>query len=111
MSDPRCLVNVSDRSGWYWHQCDRPAKVERDGKHYCGVHDPERRAAKERAEDAERKSAEAATDAVMAAFCERYGIPRGLFYINTTAYRGTPAFSEASVSIKSIKELLEGGAS
>ena len=26
--------------GWHYYQCNRPAKVEVDGKHYCGIHNP-----------------------------------------------------------------------
>ena len=34
------------------YQCRNRAKVERDGKPYCGIHDPERVAARRRAQDA-----------------------------------------------------------
>lgn len=37
----RCCESVRDRSGWYRCQCQRNAKVERDGKFYCKQHDPE----------------------------------------------------------------------
>lgn len=37
---PKCCAKVY--GGGYWpHSCGRNAKVERDGRHYCGTHDPE----------------------------------------------------------------------
>ena len=38
--DVKCC-DVCD-SAWGWYKCPNRAKVERDGKFYCGVHDPER---------------------------------------------------------------------
>ncbi len=48
--DTKCCVKVSpnDRYGsFHPHQCDNPPKVERDGKTYCTIHDPEYIKAKE----------------------------------------------------------------
>lgn len=36
----RCEEKVWDSSSWHSYQCTRNAKVERDGKHYCTIHDP-----------------------------------------------------------------------
>jgi len=36
-----CSERVSDYSGWHFYQCKRPVKVEREGKWYCTIHDPE----------------------------------------------------------------------
>ena len=47
-----CSVSVNEPGTWgafHPHPCGRRAKVERDGRFYCTVHDPEYRAAKERA--------------------------------------------------------------
>lgn len=45
-----CGANVypkGDRwSAFHGRPCGKPAKVERDGKPYCGIHDPERPALK-----------------------------------------------------------------
>lgn len=43
----RCCKQVHDGPGYVgFHQCFHEAKVERDGKWYCGVHDPQRHADK-----------------------------------------------------------------
>jgi hypothetical protein len=39
--DNRCSATVSDSQGWHRYQCNNEAKVERDGKSYCRIHDPE----------------------------------------------------------------------
>jgi hypothetical protein len=52
----RCEAEFSGDGPWGWlHkvQCSKAAKVERDGKHYCTIHDPEYKAAK----DKERQAA------------------------------------------------------
>lgn len=41
MSDKTCGESVSDGI-WNRKPCANPAKVERNGKFYCGVHDPVR---------------------------------------------------------------------
>ena len=46
----KCIERVS-RDTWHYSQCSNTAKVIRDRKPYCTVHDPERRKAK----DAERE--------------------------------------------------------
>lgn len=33
-----CCAEVGDT--WFRHACGKNAKFERDGKHYCGTHDP-----------------------------------------------------------------------
>jgi uncharacterized Zn finger protein (UPF0148 family) len=39
-TERRCCEKISDTYGF--QQCRNPAKVERDGKLYCGVHNPVR---------------------------------------------------------------------
>ena len=60
-------------SGW---MCSKPAKVERGGKWYCTVHDPERVAAKQQATSekyrAEREAEQAVGDEA-ARLCVRLG--------------------------------------
>lgn len=41
--------------GYYHHTCGRTAKVEVDGKYYCGIHDPIKRKEKEDERDAKRR--------------------------------------------------------
>jgi hypothetical protein len=55
------------RDGFASFPCGRKAKVERDGKHYCGIHDPAKREARTKAiralldaEAAEREAQQAA---------------------------------------------------
>ena len=36
----RCSEQVSS-DAWHFHQCSRKVVVERDGKFYCKIHDPE----------------------------------------------------------------------
>lgn len=54
----RCSATTPSQGGWHWGRCHKPAKVEREGRHYCSVHDPERqkqkRQEKYRQWDAER---------------------------------------------------------
>jgi hypothetical protein len=44
MENQRCCAEVNGPGGFNWYPCSNKAKVERDGKHYCNVHDPVRRA-------------------------------------------------------------------
>ena len=37
----QCSVNISDSTGFYPTPCAKPAKVERGGKWFCTIHDPE----------------------------------------------------------------------
>ena len=47
---PRCEKRVlnSGLSITRTHQCTKPGKMQHDGKWYCGVHNPERKAERER---------------------------------------------------------------
>lgn len=57
----RCSATVYSRDAWLrGHPCAKPAKVERDGKWYCGVHDPAAKAER----DAKRRAAWVAKDNV-----------------------------------------------
>lgn len=50
----RCCANVRGEGRWpRFHQCKHLACVERDGKDYCRVHDPERK--KQRDEEAKTR--------------------------------------------------------
>lgn len=64
MAKEHCSRRVYHGQGSWGHdtRCSNPAKVQRDGEWYCGVHDPERLRAlsakhdeRRRAEDAERE--------------------------------------------------------
>ena len=48
----QCSVKVWDDRSFSW-QCLKPAKVERDGKWYCSIHDPEYIKAKNKAREEE----------------------------------------------------------
>lgn len=50
-----CSVRVYDGS-FRGHMCQKKAKVTVDGKSYCGVHDPEKVAARRAAQDAKWKA-------------------------------------------------------
>lgn len=42
--DNKCCKQVSGEGTWgsfHMHGCRRPVKIERDGKLYCAIHDPE----------------------------------------------------------------------
>lgn len=61
----RCCKRVysGGRADFAGHQCTRNAKVEREGKHYCSLHDPiavkakhESQVAKWRKEDEEKRA-------------------------------------------------------
>jgi hypothetical protein len=48
----RCAEMIMPRDAWSFkrHQCDNTGKVERNGQWYCGLHDPEKTAAKQKAQ-------------------------------------------------------------
>lgn len=48
---PQCSQSVPERgSRWpRFFQCSRSGKVQRDGKWYCAIHDPEKKKAKQKA--------------------------------------------------------------
>lgn len=39
---PGCLVTVYAEQ-WYPRPCGNPAKFEKNGIHYCGIHNPDRK--------------------------------------------------------------------
>lgn len=53
----QCSEKVSRRSGRWYHTsgCLNTATIERDGKWYCGTHDPEKIKARRDKRDAERR--------------------------------------------------------
>lgn len=50
----RCDRQIMSQGEFHIHQCTRRAKIERDGKSYCGLHDPVVVAAKDKARKAKR---------------------------------------------------------
>ena len=89
VSEANCAAWVYPPDGWgATHSCGRRGKVERGGKAYCLVHDPERIAARQAARDAQvaAQSAERNArwdreaqrrrdiEAVVRAMAERYGM-------------------------------------
>lgn len=56
VSKPRCAAEVAGLGGFHWHPCKNPGKIEHDGKSWCGVHDPIKKAghARERREKWDR---------------------------------------------------------
>lgn len=62
-SEAQCIEHVYGRDrGSRGSPCGKLAKVERDGKPYCGTHDPVRVAEKRAARDAEWEREQAAHD-------------------------------------------------
>jgi uncharacterized Zn finger protein (UPF0148 family) len=63
MKNQRCCAEVFQSYGMQRYPCPNKAKVERDGKHYCGVHDPvrlaEKAAIREAKAEAEREESSA----------------------------------------------------
>ncbi len=56
MEKKQCCVQVYPKERWgafYGHICDRNATIERDGKHYCTIHDPVR--TEKKAEERDKK--------------------------------------------------------
>lgn len=51
-SRPQCAQQIT--KGWHTWRCTNYAKVERNGQHYCGVHDPAKREARLAKEQADR---------------------------------------------------------
>jgi hypothetical protein len=47
-NDGRCEAEASDIGGWHNHRCRNASTVERKGVHYCLVHDPIKKAAKDK---------------------------------------------------------------
>lgn len=54
MNAKKCSERVFE--GFHSHQCSKSGKIERDGKWYCGTHDPVR--IKEKREERDRKWSE-----------------------------------------------------
>lgn len=44
-----CCATSYSGSSFFGHKCGKTANVERDGKHYCGIHDPVRRSENQQA--------------------------------------------------------------
>lgn len=55
MNEQRCSTRVysGERADWGGHTCGRKAKVEVDGKWYCGIHNPESVAKRRKKQEAE----------------------------------------------------------
>lgn len=49
-----CAMVYSNGSSFIRYPCSKNASVERDGKHYCGIHDPVRKKEREDKNRAER---------------------------------------------------------
>jgi len=60
--DAKCCKRVLSPSGFVGHRCGKRAKVERNGKFYCGIHDPvavqAKRDARNAKWDAQREASE-----------------------------------------------------
>jgi len=62
----RCSAKVLYDSWGYRHQCLHNAKVERDGKWFCPIHDPVRLAEKRAAQEAKRDEKHKTQEALFA---------------------------------------------
>lgn len=51
----KCHKLVSDSTGYHFSVCSKPAKFERNGKWYCGIHDPQRGPTKTQIAAAEKR--------------------------------------------------------
>lgn len=101
MSRVTCCALVWSAGAWRSYPCQKPAKVERDGKHYCGIHDPVRRAEKQAVRDAEFSARiESKRQARMTADAERAETKR-----RADAY---PALLEALVRLMKWAEPIAG---
>lgn len=67
----RCVARVYSGSSFGGHSCQRPSKVERNGKWYCGIHDPEYVAAKRATQEELWRAKWAIKDAAHKAVGER----------------------------------------
>ena len=56
MDKKQCSVKVLDAGGWHSFPCSKPITIERDGKPYCKIHDPEYIKAKDAKREAKRKA-------------------------------------------------------
>ncbi len=48
----QCSAEVRDSGGWHYYPCGNKAKMQHEGKGYCGVHDPVKREVKRKAQSA-----------------------------------------------------------
>lgn len=55
MSEKTCCAEISN-GGWSWYKCAKNAKFEREGKWYCGTHDPVRVEARRKEREDKYKS-------------------------------------------------------
>lgn len=78
MAEATCngRIQIND---WHTGACPNPPKVVRDGKSYCGVHDPERRSQRQglKAEEERRKG------------CQKCGIRKVRYFYRHCPYCGT----------------------
>lgn len=66
-----CCAQVHSSFGVGFHTCGNKAKMQHDGKWYCGVHDPVKRAAQQKKRDAEWRAKYDATRAAEAEKAKR----------------------------------------
>ena len=92
MDNNRCSASVHNDVGVSFHQCFRKAKVTRDGKGFCGIHDPvhvkakdEKLRAKWKAEDEARRKVRDAKERRQEAGEMAIALARRIVYIITAA--------------------------
>lgn len=83
-----CSVRVYSNRGYDNYPCSKPATVQRDGKWYCTIHDPERLAAKRAAKVKEWADKGQAEKARQDAAVARTNILGGRPYYSTIGVRG-----------------------
>lgn len=80
---PTCSVRIPYGMGFHSTACSKPVKVERDGKPYCTIHDPERlkaKAANRQAADDQRMAEQKAVEAKAREFAALLGAGRPFFH-------------------------------
>ena len=96
----RCSARILDSGGWHHYQCQKKATVERDGKLYCTIHDPEYIKAKREKQEAEweaeriRKNAQWARQKALVAATEGLTTEE-LQALTPSLCRAAPAMYEA----------------
>lgn len=81
-------------SGYHLVQCRKTATVERDGRHYCAIHDPERRRERDEANHAKWRAKldkvrdEQARIAACLAACEGLSDPQAALHAMREALKG-----------------------
>src|SRR4051812_8790364 len=101
----KCSARVSGEGRWgpfHQHPCQKAAKIEREGKWYCGTHDP---VAKKKRDETTRARWQAKFEADVNRDRIRSHAPQLLDALSHQIYRNHPYSETCDACLESIKAL------